>query len=207
MLDSPYFDVDAPLYGQPLSGGEEYMRLCVAPGALMSLYQRTVRKGYLKRNVICTDPSNLDTADLAISLQSHGIGGQKEIILDNLWCSYEAERMPMICLFTSEALGRVLDGASHFFSNLRRTPRYVDELPHPVSLCFTKLILATDIDHGSNPVLQPSGSNLIVENRVQIVADPAGYYGIQIKNTTTWHLYMYVYYFNGSNFSICTSYF
>lgn len=179
------------------------MRLCVAPGALMLLCEGIADKMNSEKNVPRVEFWERNGADLEIFLQPSDINGEmQQIVFNNLWSSkYGTEHMPVTCPFTFQDLMRVLRVASHFFWNLRREPQQ-SRLNRYISLELHELALATDIGCQIFPVLTPTGCDLISENVAHIAVDTAKYYGIKINNSTGRRLHIYLYYFDGSSFSI-----
>jgi hypothetical protein len=140
-------------------------------------------------------------AKLGLSLDSSGRVAFD--ILDPRLTIYGINRMPHTVQNEAKSITPVLNAAAHFHWYLSREKK--DALVDTsVSFEFFKLSMGDEYDFSGNAILEPVGDNLYQDSVVRLVASETDMYGFKVTNNSVRDLYLNAFYFDNSDFSICT---
>jgi hypothetical protein len=138
-------------------------------------------------------------------------------ILDRRVTEHGLTRIPYVVDCNPDTVYSVLDAVSHYYWHLNREPGV--SLPHKpssdepsakktrfrenVEIEFWKLeCLRDQFDDYYQALCRPCGDNIFVNGIVHLDADTEDMYGMKITNKTLLGLYVSVFYFDNSDFSI-----
>ena len=142
-----------------------------------------------------------DEAKLGLSLTSSGKIAFD--VLDSRLTIYGIKRMPHIVDNKVKSIMPVLNAAAHFHWYLSREKK--DALVDTkISFKFYKLASGSEYDESGNAIMQPVGKNLYQDSVVRLVASTTNMYGFEVKNDSARDLYLNAFYFDNTDFSICT---
>jgi hypothetical protein len=140
-------------------------------------------------------------AKLGLSLDSSGRVAFD--ILDPRLTIYGINRIPHTVQNEAKSITPVLNAAAHFHWYLSREKK--DALVDTsVSFEFFKLSPRDEYDISGNAILEPVGENLYQDSVVRLVASETDMYGFKVTNNSVRDLYLNAFYFDNSDFSICT---
>ena len=144
---------------------------------------------------------NKDEAKLGLSLTSSGKVAFD--VLDSRLTIYGIKRMPYTIDNEAKSIMRVLNAAAHFhwYLNREKKDALVDTF---VSFEFYKLAPSGKYDISGNAIMEPVGKNLYKDSVIRLIASPTDMYGFKVMNNSIRDLYLNAFFFDNSDFSICT---
>ena len=116
---------------------------------------------------------------------------------------YGINRMPHTVENKAKSIMPVLNAAADFYWYLSREKK--DALVNTsVSFEFFKLSMGNEYDFSGNAILEPVGENLYQDSVIRLISSEDDMYGFKVSNNSVRDLYLNAFYFDNSDFSICT---
>jgi hypothetical protein len=123
-------------------------------------------------------------------------------ILDQRVTQHGLTRVPHRVETKIDDICPVLSAAAHYYWHINRTTD-THHLCDKVEVEFRALEEVPDqFDTDFRRLRRPCGENLLKDGIVHLIADTIEMYGMKITNQTPWHLYVSVFFFDNSDFSI-----
>ena len=122
-------------------------------------------------------------------------------IFDPLLVGFGLTQMPRTVANYPQDIVRVLDGAAHFYWHLNRELK--DALVDTAINIECNVLKPSDTyDDSGYPILKPAEDNLFQLGVIDIVASADTMYGFKVTNNSDRDLYVNLFYFDNTNFSI-----
>ncbi|KIM25362.1 hypothetical protein M408DRAFT_26347 [Serendipita vermifera MAFF 305830] len=209
VLSGPRFSIEKQAFAlQTGAGVEEDLIVHIAIDPIMesvfkALAEEIKANKSGQRQMRAVDDHEISMAHLDIAFENDKIVFN---ILNPLVTQHGLKRMSYQINPTIDEIRPVLCSAAHFYWHLHRAGRDTI-LQDAVKIEYTRLIeLRPKIGDITVPIRMPQGPNLIQEGIVELVVKKGDMYGIKFTNTSDVDLYVSVFYFDNSDFSI-TSYY
>ncbi|KIJ63462.1 hypothetical protein HYDPIDRAFT_29274 [Hydnomerulius pinastri MD-312] len=167
---------------------------------VINALEEEVKKAFSPQRILFTAK---EEADLDLTFEESGVVINLQ---DSAVTKYGLTRTHFVVEPTVEALYTAIHAAAHFYWHLRRKSN-MPGLHKKISVEVTELVRSEEeFDDELNPVSQPVGQNLICENVVDLRIKEDAIYGFKITNNSNVPLYVSLFYFDNSDFSIMSYY-